>query len=179
MPISIVRKEEDQLTLDENAQIATLLDECFPDTFSGRTYFKQLPTFRFVAVQQNKIVGHVGVVYRMIRLGQKPQRIFGVVDLCVANSHRRHALGQKLMEAITCAAQKAHTDFVVLFADDHRLYKRLGFSLQANPCTYMAIDEHQTLGIHNKVFKDCLMIKAIGKSPWLPDVEMDMLGWLF
>lgn len=179
MQIEIVRREEDQLTLRENTQITKLLDKCFPNTFRGQTYFKQLPAFRFLAIDDNKIVGHVGVVHRIMRLGKNPIRIFGVVDLCVAHTQRQHKLGSKLMQTLICTAQKAHADFIVLFANDHRLYKSLGFSPQANLCKFMAVDEHQTLGIHQKVLDDCLMVKALGKSPWLANAELDMLGWLF
>lgn len=44
---------EYEIDTTTNTKIARLLDECFPDVFEGRSFFKQLPHFRYVAFAGN------------------------------------------------------------------------------------------------------------------------------
>ena len=47
-------------------QIFPLLDEAFPSTFEGRTYFKQWPHHRIIALNDSSVVGQLGLDYRAV-----------------------------------------------------------------------------------------------------------------
>ncbi|MEL6375184.1 MAG: GNAT family N-acetyltransferase [Pseudomonadota bacterium] len=177
--IRIERREEDQLSTSEITQLAALLDACFPDTFNGRVYFKQLPNSRFLAWQGNEICGQIGLSHRMMRLGQRPVRVFGVIDLCVSNQQRRTGIGGKLLDTLIDTARQAGADMVLLFADDPRLYAARGFALRPNRCRWLALDDHRSLGVKFEALEDCMMSLVLGDIDWPDKAELDMLGYLY
>lgn len=69
-------------------------------------------------------------------------------------------------------------DFIILFADDSRLYDRNGWVRTGNPCTWVKIHDHRTLGLAKAEDTGALMVKAIGEQPW-PEGEVDLLGHVF
>jgi len=68
--------------------------------------------------------------------------------------------------------------FIVLFADDDRLYARNGWAGVTNRCSWVRIDEHVTLGLARHADTGAMMVKALGEHAW-PDGEVDVLGHLF
>ena len=77
----IQRLEEFQINRTVQAQIGQLLKECFPDYPEGRSYFRQLPDFRYLAWKDQQLVGHMGIEHRMINNDGQTLRIFGIIDL--------------------------------------------------------------------------------------------------
>ena len=69
-------------------------------------------------------------------------------------------------------------DFIILFADDDRVYTRNGWRRAGNLCTWVKIHEHTTLGLATAAQTNALMVKAIGPRAW-PEGEVDLLGHLF
>lgn len=49
------------ITVDVERDLIRLLDNCFPDTFEGRSHFKQLPHARLIHRQDGEIVGQAFV----------------------------------------------------------------------------------------------------------------------
>ena len=103
---------------------------------------------------------------------------FGLVDLCVRGSERSRGLAGRLLAEVTELARSCGMDFVVLFADDDRLYTRNGWVRAANPCSWLKIDDHTTLGLATAEDTGALMVKKIGPHDW-PDGVVDLLGHLF
>ena len=68
--------------------------------------------------------------------------------------------------------------FIVLFADDGRLYTRNGWIYVSNRCTWVKIDNHVTLGLVSRVNPGGMMVKAVGNQAWPAD-DVDLLGHLF
>ena len=68
--------------------------------------------------------------------------------------------------------------FVVLFADDDRLYARNGWARVTNRCSWVRIHDHATLGIARQEDTGAMMVKAIGEQAW-PEGDVDLLGHLF
>ncbi|MBK8352401.1 MAG: GNAT family N-acetyltransferase [Saprospirales bacterium] len=101
MLLEIRKYNEFELTKDVQEQIALLLKKCFPDTtYNGRHYFKQLPHFRFLAYEDDMLVGHVAIDYRMMRLNDTPIKVVGVIELCVLEERRNHYIGGFLLEEV-------------------------------------------------------------------------------
>ena len=174
---TILRVAEAEIGEDLRRQLQALLQACFPD-FPGRTYFKLPPHFRYLAMTNGVLAAQMGVEFRMVRVGSRVVRTFGVVDLCVRNSERSRGLAARLLAELTELARACGMDFVLLFADDDRLYARNGWVRAATPCSWVKIHEHTTLGLAKAQDTNALMVKATGQLTW-PEGEVDLLGHLF
>jgi GNAT superfamily N-acetyltransferase len=120
----------------------------------------------------------MGVELRVIRVGECVVRTFGVVDLCVRDAERSRGLASRLLAEVTGFARARGMDFVILFADDDRLYAENGWARVRNRCSWLKIDEHTTLGLAVNADPGTLMVKAVGARAW-PEGDVDLLGHLF
>jgi GNAT superfamily N-acetyltransferase len=176
--ITVLRVAEAEIGADLSRQLQTLLQECFPG-YPGRSYFKLPPHFRYLAMTgSGGVAGQMGVEFRVIRVGDAVLRTFGVVDLCVSQSQRSRGLAGRLLADVTGLARSCGMAFIVLFADDDRLYARNGWARVTNRCSWVRIDEHVTLGLARHADTGAMMVKALGEQAW-PDGEVDLLGHLF
>lgn len=177
MGLTIEFASEHEITVAANRELANLLDRSFPNTFEARTYFKQLPHHRLIAKNGERIVGQMGIDYRIIRVGDEIVSIAGVIDLCVLAEFRNAGIATKLLVAMEQRFQ--NLDFFVLMADDSRLYHRHGYkNLKEAKSKWLAIDDRRTYGVIEKDLTDCFMYKPAKTSSW-PDGTIDMLGYLF
>ncbi len=174
---TLVRVAEAEIGPDIRPQVQALLQMCFPG-YPSRSYFKLPPHFRYLAMTHGALVGQMGVELRVIRAGSEVVRTFGVVNLCVMASERSHGLAARLLTEVTGFARSCGMDFVILFADDDRVYTRNGWTRAGNRCTWVKIHEHTTLGLATAAQTNALMVKAIGQRVW-PEGEVDLLGHLF
>ena len=170
---------EHMLTRHDKDQLLPLLKECFPKAFHQRIWFKQLPKFRLLTYEGDQLVAQVGVEHRVITLGNREMRpIFGVIDLCVHPNHRNRGLADALLDRLETLAREQNVDFVVLFADDDRVYKKRDYVHVSNDLTYMGINEGNSLGILEGSFPDVMMVKPVSKAKWVKG-PVDLLGYLF
>jgi GNAT superfamily N-acetyltransferase len=176
-PAIISRVAEAEIPADLTRQLQALLQMCFPE-YPSRTYFKLPPHFRYLAVAGGELAGQVGVELRVIKVGSTVLRTFGVVDLCVRGAERSRGLAGRLLAEVTQLARSCGMDFVILFADDDRVYTRNGWARAANPCSWLKIHEHTTVGLATAEDTGALMVKKTGQHAW-PDGEVDLLGHLF
>jgi hypothetical protein len=56
-------------------------------------------------------------------------------------------LAGRLLADVTELARSCGMAFIVLFADDDRLYARNGWARVTNRCSWVRIDDHATLGL--------------------------------
>jgi len=105
-------------------------------------------------------------------------RTFGVVDLCVTESQRSRGVAGTLLAELTELARSCEMDFIVLFADDARVYARHGWARVTNRCSWVRIHDHVTLGLARQEDPGAMMVKALGEQPW-PEGDVDLLGHLF
>jgi predicted acetyltransferase len=120
----------------------------------------------------------MGVELRMVRVGTEVVRTLGVVDLCVDPGQRSGGLAGRLLDQVTALAAEVRAAFVVLFADDDRLYRRHGWTGVANTCSWLKINDHTTMGLAEQEATGALMVKATGDRRW-PNGDVDLLGHLF
>jgi len=176
--ITVVRVAEAEIGADLSGQLQTLLQECFPG-YPSRSYFKLPPHFRYVAMAGSEgVAAQMGVEFRVIRVGDAVVRTFGVVDLCVRESQRSRGLAGRLLAEVTGLARSCGMAFIVLFADDDRLYARHGWARVTNRCSWVRIDNHVTLGLARHADTGAMMVKALGGHTW-PGGDVDLLGHLF
>lgn len=161
--------------------IQELLLECFEDDYpKERIYFKQLPHFRYLILNnENKLVAQVALDYRVMNLNGNPVRVLGVIDLFVTKEYRSNGLGSLLLSEIEKFSQNKLIDFLLLFADNKNLYLKNGYRSVENKCKWLKIDnENQsTLGLGVEVISE-LMIKELGNVKW-HNGELDLLGYLY
>ena len=171
------RVAEAEIGTETRQQVQALLQTCFPG-YPGRSYFKLPPHFRYLARERGALVGQMGVELRVIRVGSTVVRTFGVVDLCVRPAERSRGLAARLLSEVTELARSCGMDFVILFADDDRVYARNGWARAANRCSWLKIHDHTTVGLAHAEQTGALMVKVTGQRAW-PGGEVDLLGHLF
>ncbi|OKH87724.1 acetyltransferase [Thalassospira sp. TSL5-1] len=170
---------EYEITAQNTTALATLLDNCFPDTFDGRTYFKQLPHFRYLAFDGETLIGQMGVDHRVIRVAGEIIKIFGIIDLCAAQTHRNAGIATKLLEQLEGLATPSNVDFLVLMGDIDTLYLKNGFQhVTPAPTKWLAIEDIETFSVIERDLSDCFLVKPLTNKHW-PGGQIDMLGYLF
>ena len=175
--VVIRRVWEPELGGELEGQLRSLLQRCFPG-YPARAYFKLPPHFRYIVTVDGVAIAQMGVELRLVRVGSEVARTLGVVDLCVDEPERSKGLASRLLRELTKIANGSGVDFVVLFADDDRLYLRNGWAHVANRCSWVKIDDHRTLGLATMESLDSMMVKATGTHSW-PAGDVDLLGHLF
>ena len=158
-------------------QLSSLLECCFPGFYAGRTFFKQEPHQRLLAYDGDKLAAHLGLDFRTVRVGDSTLAICGIIDLCVDANYRRQGLAAKLLIKAEQLAQRR--DFMVLMADDDRLYQRQGYvPLPQATVRWLAIEELHSHSVIERDLSDILRVKAISGQRW-PAGKIDLLGYLF
>ena len=176
--ITVIRIAEAEIGADLRQDLQSILQTCFPG-YPSRSYFKLPPHFRYLAsTSGGGVAAQMGVEFRVIRVGDAVVRTFGVVDLCVRESERSRGLAGMLLAEVTEFARSCGMAFIILFADDDRLYTRNGWGRVKNRCSWVRINDHATLGIAWHEDPGVMMVKAIGEQAW-PDGDVDLLGHLF
>ena len=174
--MDVEMKAEHAITAPVRAEIHTVLDACFPG-YPARSYFKQLPHFRYLGWSRGELVAHLGVEHRVINNGGAVLQIFGVVDLCVAASARSRGHARRLLGELEELGRRSEVDAVVLFADDPRLYLAAGYRRVPGPVKWLMVNEHESIGIAERPVEE-LMVKMLNEKPWNPGT-VDLLGHLF
>ena len=170
---------EHQIEASLATQLSALLEESFPGTFQGRTYFKQLPHLRLLAHQMGALVGQLGIDCRIISVGGTVLNIFGIIDLCVRTDRRGRGIASALLAEAEGVASRAGRDFLVLMTDRHQFYERNGFQrVQPASTKLLAIEDRQSAALIEKDLSECFMIKPLHGKTW-PHGQIDMLGYLF
>lgn len=177
--ISIVTTPNYTISGEVRPQLRLLLDECFPDTFEGRTYFKQLPHVRLLAMDGELLVGQVGIDGRIINVEGTTVSIFGLIDMAVHPSRRGKGVGTLLLVQAERIARAYEREFLVLMADRHDLYLKEGFTrVQPALTKWLAIEDRHSVELMTRDLSDCFMAKPLTERTW-PMGIIDMLGYLF
>lgn len=170
--------QEYQIGTDLDRELRTVLKTNFPQ-FEDRRYYKQLPRFRYLARWNGELIGQLGIEHRMIKLGDKPYSIFGALDLCINEANRDQGVASELLAQLTREAEYYGVDFLITFADDHRIYEKNGFQRTDNVVRWLKIHDHEMIGIGEENLGSILLVKQIGTHPWRGGLMVDLLGYLF
>ena len=176
--MEIIKTIEFDISKYTHQQITNLRNNSFPKNTKPRSYYKQLPHFRYLAFDRDTLVAHMGIEHRVIRVGDSVFTIFGVVDLCVKQSDRGQGIASKLLSLLTDLAREKSIDFLFAVVDNERLYSKNGFQTVSNYCSWLRIDEHKNYGVAIEKIENEFMVKQIGDKLWV-DEPIDLLGHMF
>jgi predicted N-acetyltransferase YhbS len=135
--------EESALPPALDRGIRELLCECFPpdvEVFSQtRHWHGTAPEYALVYRADNLLSGHVAVVRRTIRVGNRAVPIAGIQNLAVRPSFRGTGLAQALMTEAMDEARRRGVRFGLLFCVPglERFYRNLGWVRIDAPVTML------------------------------------------
>lgn len=170
--------EEYKIPEEVHQKISKLLAAAFSGYPSGRTYYKQLPNFRYLIWDGEMLVGHMAVDHRLMSVDAQPLKVFGVVDLCIADTHQRNKLATRMLEELEQLGKECHIDFIILLAQFHPFYDSNGFKSANNNCKWLLIQNNKSLGVINRKIDQALMVKSLSGKSW-PDGLVDFMGHIF
>lgn len=173
----IERLEEFKLTSTVRAKIAALLREGFGVYPEGRTFYKQLPGFRYLAWDEDDLLGHLAAEFRIINVGGTVFPILGVSDLCVTPSRQQERIATQMLQELESLAKEIDVEFILLTGSEPNVYKGMGFTRLERPCCWLFTNNLKTLGVIRRTVNN-IMIKCLGDRSW-PEGEIDFLGHIF
>ncbi|MFA9231177.1 MAG: GNAT family N-acetyltransferase [Microgenomates group bacterium] len=175
--MQIDRIAEWDLQPEIEIQIAELLGGAFETDFGGRSYFMQRPHLRYVAQRDGRLIGHLSLTYRAIRIGARLCTVAGVCDVATLQAARGQGVAGLLLQAAMQDAQSSPAEFILLFGDAG-LYGAAGFHPVDNLLHYVDMSGAQT-GQMKTANDDGLMVLPLRGAVWDHTVQIDLLGPLF
>ena len=174
----IERIEEMRLEAEDDDEIAALIETCFTESdFGGRSFFQNRPHVRLIRRERGRIVGHLGLSFRAIRLGDALVNVGGIGDVAVHPDARGRKFGTALVEATIEAAQESTASFLLLFGT-RSLYAAAGFEKAGNDVTVTQMQGARTRGIETWAAK-ALMVLPLRDAAWDPGAPVDLMGFPF
>ena len=131
--------DERDMTPQLDARIREGLCLCFPqdrEAFAhSRSWHGSNPAFCGIIEDTGKVVAHVGVVDRTVRIDDSPVRAAGIMNVFVLPSHRGLRLSDILMSAAMAEAAGRGFDIGLLFCTRPlvAIYARMGWIAGDNP----------------------------------------------
>ncbi len=175
--MKIERIEEMRLGPADDAQIATLLAASFDTNFDGRSFYQQRNHVRFVTRQDDRIVGHMALSIRDIRMGDRAVTVVGLADVATDPACRGQGIASALLQATIAEAKQSPAEFYMLFGDA-ALYAANGFVPASNPIRFISLLGNRTRTVYEKP-SDGLMIMPLGDLDWDGDALIDLVGHAF
>ena len=172
------RIEEHQISDTDHIKIQALFAQCFPEYPKERSFFKQVPSFRYLVWDEDVLVANLGVDHRMINMNDELVSIFGIVDLCVSIQFQSQQIASTLLAQLEELARQSNIDFLVLVTGEHQFYRKQGFELVQNTCRWLIINRDKSLGIGHRRISESLMVKPLGIKSWEEGL-VDFLGVIF
>jgi predicted N-acetyltransferase YhbS len=152
------------------------LRSSFGTEFGGRSYFMQRHHVRLVALDP-EICGHIGLIYRSVRQGDRLIPILGLADVATDPGRRGQGIASTLLKAAIAEGHASPAAFIALFGDAG-LYAGHGFMPAMNRLRYVDLDGART-GEAMDGGADGLMILPLGGAVWDEVTPLDLLGHKF
>ncbi|MDA0155698.1 GNAT family N-acetyltransferase [Vibrio sp. Makdt] len=168
---------EIEVSKQQHQAITTLRNSAFPEHQVQRSYFKQLPHMRALQLEQGKLVGYLGLDYRMINVGGHAFKVLGVIDFCIAEDVQGKGLGSAMLCELDAYAKERDVDFIILISELHSFYSSHGYNRVVADHSWLRLNEHLSYGIAVEEVDD-LYVKSISGVSW-PSGKVDWLGYMY
>ena len=175
--MEIERIDEMRLDRADVVEIAALLDACFDASFAGRSFYQQRHHVRFLTRRDGRIVGHMALAIRDIRMGDQPVTVVGLADVGTDPASRGQGIASALLRATITEAKQTAAEFYMLFGDA-ALYAANGFKPHTNPIRFISLIGNRTRTVYEKP-SDGLMIMPLRDRDWDGDALIDLAGHAF
>jgi predicted N-acetyltransferase YhbS len=173
----IERIGELELSPPDEAQVAELLARCFATDFGGRSYFIQRHHLRFV-VRDPGIVGHMGLTFRVARLGQDLVPVLGLADVATDPARRGEGIAARLLGDVIAWGRSSPADFLLLFGTAG-IYAGAGCTRAANPMRYVDMTGARTHAVRDEPAESLMVLPLTPGAVWDDALPLDLLGHLF
>lgn len=163
----------------DEAAVADLLERGFGPhgaAFGGRSFYHQRHHLRLLGRDDaGRIVGHVAVTWRAVRLKDALVDVAGLAEVATHPDRRGEGIARTLVGRAVDEARDGPARFVLLFGDAG-FYGDLGFEpWPANPITHVLMDGARTRGIRTGADAS-LMVLALRGEGWDGTAPLDLLG---
>lgn len=175
--MQIERIEEYNLTAEIEAQINTVIERAFNESYGGRTFFQQRHNTRFIARDNGKIVGHMALSYRAMRMGDRLINNIGLAEVATDPDHQGRGIATTLLKATIAEARASQADFYTLFGV-RPLYAGHGFRAVPNATTHVRMYGARTSEIATAENPN-LMVMQLRDIVWDDTAHIDLLGFSF
>ena len=169
---------EHLLTNDDEGAIASLLARCFATDFGGRSFFQTRHSWRHVLRHEGRIIAHLAVQLRAVRLGDDLVTIAGIADVATDPDHRGKGHAATLLQAALTGARHSPARHVLLFGTA-QLYPAAGFRPTRNPLTYVDLTGARTGPLRRDRLEEHLQVMDLTAYKWDESAPLDLLGGLF
>ena len=169
---------EHLLTNADEAEIADLLARCFTTDFGGRSFFQTRHSWRHILRHEGRVIAHLAVQLRAVRLGEDLATIAGIADVATDPGHRGKGHAATLLQAAISTARQSPASHVLLFGTA-KLYPAAGFRPITNPLTYIDLIGAHSGELHRDRPEDHLQVLDLSDTTWDETKPLDLLGGLF
>ena len=175
MPIDLV--PEWQLGNADEAEIAGLLTRSFGEEFGGRSFFQTRQHLRLVHRREGRIVGHMALQIRAMRLGGRLITVAGLGDVATDPDHRGQGIAAGLLAEAIRVAKASPAEFFLLFGGA-RLYTAAGFRQVRNEMIYADMLDARS-GTVAREQSESLMVLPLKDAVWDGTAVLDLVGATF
>lgn len=175
--MDIEQINEWDLSATDEADIADLLAQSFETDFGARSYFQQRHHTRFIARDAGRVLGHMALCYRDIRLGDALMPIWGLAEVATSPRARGRGIATQLLQAAIAFTKATPAAHFVLFGN-RPVYSAHGFVAQPNGMTYLTLEGAKTGELRTGNHDD-LMVLQLTDQPWDATAHLDLLGHKF
>lgn len=157
----------------DEAEIAALLARSFETDFGGRSFFTQRHHLRIVA-RTDRIIGHMALTLRAVRLGEDLVNIAGLADVATDGAYRGQGVAATLLQKAIAEARNSPAQFLLLFGTA-RLYAAAGARPIANPLLSVDLAGARSQGLSAESDGTLMMLPLHGAA-WHDQRPLDLLG---
>jgi predicted N-acetyltransferase YhbS len=168
---------ETALSEGDEAAIAALLSDCFDTDFGGRSFFMQRHHLRLIARDGGRVIGHMALLYRAMRLGDRLIDVTGLAEVATAPDRRGEGIAGRMLERAIAEARAMGSDFFLLYGSAG-LYSGAGFRTIRNTTRLVTMLGARTGGVTVER-SDHLMMLPLGEAVWDEDAMLDLCGHIF
>lgn len=168
---------EIDITREQHDLIRVLRNDSFPEYQAPRSYYKQLPHYRYLKYAGDVLVGYMGLDYRVIGIDGAVYNTLGVVEICVKKEYRRSGEGSLMLASLAEYAENRSIDFIILMSDLDEFYIKNGYEKITAHHTWLRLHEFKNYGVaHEEI--DEFFVKSISGKVWA-NGYVDWLGYMF